>query len=384
MADDLVRTLLPALGRAARAPFNVFDVMRHGTHEKQLSNVFGWLLDPEGTHALGDLFQRIFIEHVNRRHQDAFTDAPYTVIQEVNTSEIDATRDIADIVLESQREMIVVENYYSSDGHGHGYDRYLNYAQQHGRRGCVVLLCQHEDSSRQTDGWQWATVITYSEVIDDLWNRLADTYRDTHPEQHSFIEHLHRKFSRGRARVKDAEIINFIEAMCTTGEARRYRDQSQEAAAHKLAADIGQQAIQRFEDGRELLQRAKARAKAFCVGPLASQLAEALGGTTTKVSANYSGIYQWTVNIELQDLPTDRLQVKFGPSAWYAIEEDPHWVDKPDGSAPDYSKLFVTVPSRGQIRQTDVSLDEVLTGLTASDSRIRDAVVALLRPHEDA
>lgn len=37
---DLVTALLPVLHRSLDARFNVFDVMHHGTHEKQISNVF--------------------------------------------------------------------------------------------------------------------------------------------------------------------------------------------------------------------------------------------------------------------------------------------------------------------------------------------------------
>lgn len=62
---DLVTELLPVLSRSFGAPFNVFDVMHHGTHEKQLSNVFGWLLDTHGTHHLEDAFLRIFVDEVN-------------------------------------------------------------------------------------------------------------------------------------------------------------------------------------------------------------------------------------------------------------------------------------------------------------------------------
>ena len=42
---DLTTALLPVLSRQSESQFNVFDVMHHGTHEKQLSNVFAWLLD---------------------------------------------------------------------------------------------------------------------------------------------------------------------------------------------------------------------------------------------------------------------------------------------------------------------------------------------------
>ncbi len=63
--DQTVIGLVPSLSRSLAAQFNVFRVMRHGTHEKQFSNVFAWLLDADGTHELGDRVQRIFLELVN-------------------------------------------------------------------------------------------------------------------------------------------------------------------------------------------------------------------------------------------------------------------------------------------------------------------------------
>ncbi len=62
----MVVALVPSLSRSLAERFNVFRVMHHGTHEKQLSNVFAWLLRNDGTHGLGDAFQRLFVEQVNR------------------------------------------------------------------------------------------------------------------------------------------------------------------------------------------------------------------------------------------------------------------------------------------------------------------------------
>ena len=64
--DSLVTRLLPTLVQRSEAEFNVFDVMHHGTHEKQLSNLFAWLLTADGSHELGDRFVGWFMdeEHV--------------------------------------------------------------------------------------------------------------------------------------------------------------------------------------------------------------------------------------------------------------------------------------------------------------------------------
>ena len=86
--DQMVIALVPSLSKSLAEQFNVFRVMHHGTHEKQLSNVFAWLLNPEGTHELGDAFQRLFVEHVNRECSDSdqLPTSGYRVIQEVDTA----------------------------------------------------------------------------------------------------------------------------------------------------------------------------------------------------------------------------------------------------------------------------------------------------------
>ena len=64
--EEFVTRLLPVLAKKRHEDFNAFDVMRYGGYEKQLSDVFAWLLDADGTHKLGDAFLRIFIDEVNR------------------------------------------------------------------------------------------------------------------------------------------------------------------------------------------------------------------------------------------------------------------------------------------------------------------------------
>src|SRR5579862_969928 len=135
--EQLVTRLLPVLAKKPQGEFNVFDVMRYGGHERQLSDVFAWLLDADGTHKLGDAFLRIFIDEVNRGIGGAepVAHGAYGVRQEVNTAEAGAGGDIADLIVEGDKTVLVVENYYTSSGHGHSYHGYLSFGERGGKRG---------------------------------------------------------------------------------------------------------------------------------------------------------------------------------------------------------------------------------------------------------
>jgi hypothetical protein len=385
--DDLVTDLLPVLGRSLDIGFNVFDVMHHGVHEKQMSNVFRWLLDVEGSHGFGERFVNVFIAAIN---SDAKTTEPvpagaFVARQEVNTMPAAEGADIADIVLESSGVSIVVENYITSDGHGHDYYRYLAYATNRRPRGLVVLLCRDEDASLQTLGWQDAVVLTYETLVTSLREVLEPdgAYRKNHSEAYSFIDQMFRKFVTRKGPVADDSVLDFITAMCVSGEARRYQEAKQDAAAERFASDLALQARERFGEGREVLQRVKKLLKNFSSGPLTSQLSETLGeGVVGKVDANYAGIYQWTINFHGSELEgafgEAGLQVKFGPSAWFANDSDTQWKHKVAADEVDYSRLFITRAGASILRQSQVTIQEVLNGLEPSDRRLHDEIVDLL------
>ena len=388
---DLVTELLPVLSRSFDTPFNVFDVMHHGTHEKQLSNVFGWLLDAQGSHRLGDTFLVIFIDEVNRARLpgDRLPASDYLVLQEVNTAgPEEQAQDIADLVLVNDDAVIVVENYYTSDGHGHSYGRYSTYGER--RQRAVVLLCEDHDGSRQTEGWEQAAVVTYGVLLDRLWGAVERdrAYQQKYPEPYSFIEQMHRKFVEGRGPVEDKDVLDFVVAMCDTGEAGRYAEQQYGPAAERFANDVSVQARERFGEGRELLMRVKHRLTTYGSEHLAKQLDAELGdGFVGAVSARYVGNYRWTVNFDLPGLVLpqaaqfgeSQLQLKFGPSAWFANERDPNWTVKVDPAVADYSRLFITWAATREIRQSVVTLQEVLDVLAADDFRLRDEMVKVVR-----
>ncbi|MEZ4491682.1 MAG: hypothetical protein R3C29_00020, partial [Dehalococcoidia bacterium] len=148
-----------------------------------------------------------------------------------------------------------------------------------------------------------------------------------------------------------------------------------------------QQARERFGEGRELLMRVKHRLTNYGEQHLKRQLNKTHGdGFVSRVGGRYSGGYLWTVRLSLSvgDLPAeaalgeDYVQLKFGPSAWYANEIDSHWMRMVDREAADYSRLFITRAKTREIRQSAVTLHEVLEGLSPDDGRLHDEIVQIL------
>lgn len=380
--EELVTTLLPILAKRLEREFNVFNVMHHGTHEKQLSNVFAWLLDADETHKCGDAFLRIFLEEVNRGlgGKDTLGVGSFSVRQEVNTSGPDEGMDIADLVLEDHETVVVVENYYTSSGHGHAYERYLRFGARGGKRSLVVLLCENENRAEQTDGWENAPVVTYTALVEKLFRHVENNgdFRHTYPQQYSFISQMRRHFVKGM-RVNDEDLVDFIDALCKTGEARHFGTQSKEDAAINFGDHLREEAVRRFEEGRELLRRIKRKLRDYGEGTLKPQVNAALNEQYVgEVSARFQGIYEWTINFySAGDNPSPAFQLKFGPSAWYANEKDTNWPASGRWVDPDYSHLFLTCGKK--IRPSVVTLRDVVSGLSQDDTRLRDEFLGLIK-----
>lgn len=379
---DLLTRLLPFLSNHAEEPFNVFNVMHHGTHEKQLSNVFAWLLNAEQTHRLGDTFQRIFIDETNQQLGD-FERIPYgaySVRQEQNTSASGEGMDIADLVLEDHETTIVIENYYTSSGHRHGYERYKKFGSQNGKRSVVVMLCETENRSLLVDGWEHAPVATYANLLTALSKHVEDDrYKSDYPQQYAFVEQMYRRFVKER-RMSDDHLLDFIEVLCETGEAGRFGKQDSADAAIRFADQVREDALNRFNDSRVLLGRAKQSLRSYGRSVLMPRINAAVGDDyVTDVAIDYSGINQWTINFygpEESGQKPRRAQLKFGPSAWTANEVDTKWKVTVPAANTDYSRLFVTCGL--EIRQSAVSIGEVLAGLPADDTRLSDELIELI------
>ena len=385
--DAMVTGLVPSLSRSLAEQFNVFRVMHHGTHEKQLSNVFAWLLRQDATHGLGDVFQRILLTRVNAAlPEDAHLPlSGYRVTQEVDTSREAATgRDIADIVLSSSTASVVIENFGSSDGHGHNYYEYLAHGAGGSRDSVVVLLCIRQENERLTGGWEQATVLTYSALLGDLQAQVQSDkrWREQHPEQDFFISQLVEHFSEGPGAVTMEHHIAFIKSMCETGESVRYGYRPQEAAAEEFAELLAQHAKRQFEDGRRTLSEVKGRLRQYAARHLQEQLNARLRAShIASVQARFVGKWEWYIRLLAED-SSQIAGLVFGPTAAIFNTLLPAPL-----ANPDFSKLFVVLEAQSptpQLLQTEVGLDEVLSGLGGNDDRLLRSVLDALNENEES
>lgn len=378
--NAMVTALVPSLSRSLAEKFSVFRVMHHGTHEKQLSNVFAWLLRPDGTHGLGGTFQRIFTDLVNQQlpPESPLPTSGYDVAQEVDTSGPDALgKDIADIVLTSPTHSIVVENFETSDGHGHDYYGYLSFGAAGRRRSVVVLLCIRHERQLQTGGWEHSAVVTYAELITALAAHVSRdrAWQRKHPQQHFFIKELVHHFVEEPSAVNVEDTIAFIEAMCETGESARYAQTPQPVAAEEFGTIVARHAERQFEDGRTMLSRIKRALRSYADRTLIAQVNALLpDGHITRARTRFKGTWEWCVELERpEDHPS--IELLFGPTV--VAHLDAH-LDAPGNppQAPDYTRIFVTRAAfEGTPVQTDIGMLDILNGLQETDTRLRDAVL---------
>ena len=105
---------------------NIFDVLRINDYEIRHSNILAWLLDPYGSHGIGNLFVRLFVERVIRNNPDsgystldwAFLDYNNVdVFREKHWADTEK-RDSLDILMEIESQakeyLIAIENKVNS------------------------------------------------------------------------------------------------------------------------------------------------------------------------------------------------------------------------------------------------------------------------------
>ncbi len=211
---------------------NIFDVLKLKEHEIRHSNVLAWLLDPKGSHGLGDAFTRLFISRVISRNRSvpgldvmkwSYLNLSDCEIQREKHWPDTGTRDSLDILLMAYQPagldyLIAVENKVrSSEGPDQTarYRAHLEAENPASVKMLVYLTARDEEPGDE----RWAT-LSYRDIYEILGHILK--HKAMSPEAELILDN-YRKVCADVMGIYDAELREKVKKI--------YRE-------HKAAIDL--------------------------------------------------------------------------------------------------------------------------------------------------
>jgi len=153
---------------------NIFEVLGISNHEIRHSNFLSWLLNPEGSHGLEDVFLKRFLREVFSSEVNEEIDQ--IEVSELNYSSVEIRREWknVDLLIITETIVVCVENKIGSSEHSNQLERYKKLVNQEFQdKKCVfVYLTPFGDHSSDIDNY---IPISYEPIIDYL-ERILKVY----------------------------------------------------------------------------------------------------------------------------------------------------------------------------------------------------------------
>ena len=159
---------------------NVFSILDASRTEIRHSNFLGWILDPKGTHGMGELFHRKFL-------RDIFSDDKITSYSQFDVDgfdlrgvEIRREWKHIDIIVVHSEFVVVIENKIDSRDHSDQLKRYRHtveeYFPEHNK--VYVYLTPHKTDPNDTESAK--VYVNYSyELLSDALERILQIYGES-------------------------------------------------------------------------------------------------------------------------------------------------------------------------------------------------------------
>ena len=157
---------------------NIFSILRISRNEIRHSNFLCWLLDPNQSHGLGDIFLKRFLREVFS--SDRFEQVSQVDVEGLNLSDAEILREWnhIDILIVTDEVVVCVENKVMTTDHSNQLERYRkiiesNYPKR--KNTFVYLNPMGEDPSEEVDNYY---PLSYDFVVDTL-SRILEVYKDS-------------------------------------------------------------------------------------------------------------------------------------------------------------------------------------------------------------
>jgi len=157
---------------------NIFEILRISKNEIRHSNFLSWLLDPKGSHKLGDIFLKRFLREVFS--SDKFNDIDQVDVESLNLNKVEILREWKniDVLIKLENVIVCIENKVLSSEHSNQLSRYKkiietefpNYKQTF-----VYLNPEGISSIEESENYH---PISYELIIDSL-TRIISIYGES-------------------------------------------------------------------------------------------------------------------------------------------------------------------------------------------------------------
>ena len=161
---------------------NIFQILRITNNEIRHSNFLSWLLDPNQSHKLGDIFLKRFLREV-------FSSNKFEEIEQVDVEGMDLTKveierewKNIDILIKLQNVVVCIENKVLSKEHSNQLTRYKEIVESeypNHQRTFVYLTPEGDNSENEADAYQ---PISYTFIVESL-ERIISVYGESLNEQ---------------------------------------------------------------------------------------------------------------------------------------------------------------------------------------------------------
>jgi len=167
---------------------NIFQILKISKNEIRHSNFLSWLLDPEGSHKLGDIFLKRFLREVFS--SDKFFDIDQVDVEGMDLSKVEVLREWKniDVLIILSDVVVCIENKVYSKEHSNQLKRYKeiieNQFPKH-KKTYVYLNPDGDSSETETEQFQ---PISYDFIVESL-ERIVSVFGESmNPNVKNYIK----------------------------------------------------------------------------------------------------------------------------------------------------------------------------------------------------
>lgn len=156
---------------------NIFQVLRISKTEIRHSNFLSWLLDPNQSHKLGDIFLKRFLREVFS--SELFSDINQVDVEGMDLHSLKIFREWKnlDLLIELPNVVVCIENKVDSKEHSNQLERYRNIVNDHFPDHKKTFVYLTPDGSIPENENFIYEPISYEFIVDTL-ERITSTHRD--------------------------------------------------------------------------------------------------------------------------------------------------------------------------------------------------------------